>query len=751
MAERRAVVKFEVQGDQAARQALSRMADDTERANKRGEESAKKMGAALGVALAAGATGAALMIKRAIDSADALDNMSQRTGVSVEALSRLEVAAKLSDTSLESLQKAMGRLASQQLEAAKGGKDQLALFKAFGLSIEELDQLSPDQVLKRLSDGFAQMGDGADAASLASKLFGKGLGEELLPFLLQGSERLQEFDDKADALGVTLSGPAAAAAARFNDELDLIKLGIMGVFRSASIDLVPALTELAAKFNDPAFRDGINSIITGATTAVIKLVELTGALGSVTKFAGEELASAFNGPGIQDIVRTEEQLGRVEATLSRLKAGGDVTAAFEVLSPNRVGIDFRDLLSTREDVIAKLEAQKKQLNESLKIGYALDAEDRAAPPPAPKPESQDSDAMKEYLRLLKEQSEAEAAAAAGRIAASAAARERAEAERELQRAMEEQRQASEEFQMSLEDMRAAMAGPVAQAYLDYQREVRRLVDLHERGKVSQEDLTEALELATRAREKNVEAIQAQLTPAQRVLEQIEEEIKLLGMGTLAREKYLARQAMGPKATTEEQAKSDELIIERDQLERTIDALDAVRTAGSDIFMDWASGSKGFWDSIEDGLDNLQQRLLQMVADNLMEKLLGGFGSSETGSAGAGIAGFIGKLFGSEKGNAFTQGSAIEAFSAGGIPDGPRLFPMAQGRWGVMNEGLDKEAILPLKRGADGRLGVHASGGGQAAPLTIQFNMPGRYDQRTQSQIAADVYREQRRAIGRGNA
>ena len=57
--------------------------------------------------LGAVATGFASLMKNAIDTADEFANMSKRTGVSAESLSRLAYAAKLSDTSNETLQKSL--------------------------------------------------------------------------------------------------------------------------------------------------------------------------------------------------------------------------------------------------------------------------------------------------------------------------------------------------------------------------------------------------------------------------------------------------------------------------------------------------------------------------------------------------------------------------------------------------------------------------------------------------------------------
>ena len=56
-----------------------------------------------------------------------------------------------------------------------------------------------------------------------------------------------------------------------------------------------------------------------------------------------------------------------------------------------------------------------------------------------------------------------------------------------------------------------------------------------------------------------------------------------------------------------------------------------------------------------------------------------------------------------KGGGFAQGRVMP-FATGGIVSGATLFPMRGGRTGLMGE-AGPEAIMPLARGADGRLGL----------------------------------------------
>lgn len=95
-----------------------------------------------------------------------------------------------------------------------------------------------------------------------------------------------------------------------------------------------------------------------------------------------------------------------------------------------------------------------------------------------------------------------------------------------------------------------------------------------------------------------------------------------------------------------------------------------------------------------------------------------------------------------KGGSFTQGR-VTAFANGGVVDGPTMFPM-RGGMGLMGE-AGPEAIMPLTRGADGRLGVQAQGGGGASQVVVNITTPDVEGfRRSQSQIAGQMSR----ALGR---
>ncbi|MCX7645472.1 MAG: phage tail tape measure protein [Rhodobacteraceae bacterium] len=109
----------------------------------------------------------------------------------------------------------------------------------------------------------------------------------------------------------------------------------------------------------------------------------------------------------------------------------------------------------------------------------------------------------------------------------------------------------------------------------------------------------------------------------------------------------------------------------------------------------------------------------------------------------GIENFVGGLLPFAKGGAFTQGRVVP-FARGGIVSAPTMFPMRGGR-GLMGE-AGPEAIMPLARGADGRLGVEMQGGGRPVSVVMNISTPDVEGfRRSQGQIAAQVTR----ALGRG--
>lgn len=118
-----------------------------------------------------------------------------------------------------------------------------------------------------------------------------------------------------------------------------------------------------------------------------------------------------------------------------------------------------------------------------------------------------------------------------------------------------------------------------------------------------------------------------------------------------------------------------------------------------------------------------------------------------GALADGMNGLLSGLLPFQAGGVFSQGR-VTPFARGGVVQGPVMFPM-RGGTGLMGE-AGPEAILPLTRGADGRLGVAAQGAatGRGGPVQVVMHITtpdAESFRRSKSQIAAEMGR----ALSRG--
>lgn len=197
------------------------------------------------------AAGLGKMIGEAIDTADKLDNMSKRTGMAVESLSKLSYVAKLSDTSMETLQKSMKFLNTSLYDISTGNKTAIDKFKEFGIEVTNADGTvkNAEQSLLATAEAYSKLENDAAKTALATTIFGKA-GQDLMPMLEEGAGGIKRLMEEAEKLGLVISTPMAAAAARFNDQLDKMKAFSQGVAIAMLDDLVPALDAFSNSVED---------------------------------------------------------------------------------------------------------------------------------------------------------------------------------------------------------------------------------------------------------------------------------------------------------------------------------------------------------------------------------------------------------------------------------------------------------------------------------------------------------------------
>ena len=100
----------------------------------------------------------------------------------------------------------------------------------------------------------------------------------------------------------------------------------------------------------------------------------------------------------------------------------------------------------------------------------------------------------------------------------------------------------------------------------------------------------------------------------------------------------------------------------------------------------------------DFFKDILQGFAQLAAAAAIQKVMKMIGGN------SGFSSFMDAIMGkAEMGNAYDRGTLVP-FAQGGVVNGPTTFPMSGGRMGLMGE-AGAEAIMPLRRGKDGKLGV----------------------------------------------
>ena len=610
-------------------------------------------------------------VKQGIDAADAMGKAAMRTGVAAQALLGMQNAAALADVSNEQLIKGLTKLNVNLVSAAEGNDELNKRFEQLGITIKAQDGTlkSTEQIFREISDRFADMPDGAQKAAAAVSLFGKS-GVELITLLNSGAASFDEFNYK-------LSDEFAARSEYFNDSITKMGFKTQGFQMQLMDALLPALQSILDEFSN-----------------LFNTEQDWTALFDVIIFGMRSIAT---------VIFATVKL--VDVLVKSLVAAVDV--AYKLFIERDIGAAFRAVQSRFTDVVA----QARQ--DFAAIGRMWT--DAPAQPGRARTRGFE-------MRDLGAERESDAAA---KKAAS-------EAERLAQKRNDIGQKAlslQEQLRRKLEDVNAAYAGvganPIEQLLLDRAdavRENNRQVD----------DMTK--QVVGLVREITAAGGQIDVSPFRTLIDQISEanvaladkelEDGIREIGKAAAEAALAElefvDALEAQGTALDGARdgidgylesigtlSENISgVTQNALKGLEDAIVSLTTTGKFSFRDFAL-------SVVNDLTRMATRMLIIapILQFIKGLLSPGPGALEGVNAlKTAIPGFA--L--SANGNVFGQ-NGIQKFARGGIVNRPTMFPFANGI-GLMGE-AGPEAIMPLKRGSDGKLGV-AGGGGTSVVVNV---------------------------------
>jgi hypothetical protein len=180
--------------------------------------------------------GLGALVGRTIELGDSMNDMSQRTGVSVESLARFRKAAATSGTDIDAVAKSLVKLSKGLYETAQTGKGPASeALQTLGISATDAagKLKTADQVTLEIANKFKTMPDGIEKTALAMQLFGKS-GADMIPMLNEGGKAIE-------SLSVKMTAAFAKKADEYNDKLAMLGGKVGGLAAGLTVALLPAL------------------------------------------------------------------------------------------------------------------------------------------------------------------------------------------------------------------------------------------------------------------------------------------------------------------------------------------------------------------------------------------------------------------------------------------------------------------------------------------------------------------------------
>lgn len=315
----------------------------------------------------------AASVKSFSRTGDSLHKMSGRTGVSTEALSELGFAAEQSGANLESLEAGLRKMQKTVGDAADGTTTAVDALAKLGLAVEGLANLSPEQQFKLIADRLSRIEDPTLRAAAAMEVFGKS-GTQLLPLVQNGAAGIEELQQQARSLGLTVSTEAAGDAAVLNDTLNILWRVLKQCAFVIGSALAPDVIELAGAITKAVvivanwIKQNRELVVWAAKIAVG--VVAAGLAFVVAGYAVLAIAAAIGGLAVI-VSGVGIAFGVVTSILSAILSPiGLVVAAIAVL-----GASIFDLSDYGDKALAWLSDRFKSLKESVTrvMGGIVDA------------------------------------------------------------------------------------------------------------------------------------------------------------------------------------------------------------------------------------------------------------------------------------------------------------------------------------------------------------------------------------------
>lgn len=243
---------------------------------------------ALGATAAVGTAVAALGAKfvsgagEVAEYGDSIDKMSQKVGLSTDAYQEWDYVLKISGTEMANMTTGLKTLTNKLDDAKSGSSTAQETFARLGLSMDELANMSREEVFSATITAFQGMEDSAERAALANDLFGRS-GQELAPLFNTTTAETEALKQQVRDLGGVMSEDAVKASAAYQDQLTALQTAFQGLTRNMMADFLPSLTQVMQGLTDifagdtetglGKVKEGITTLAQGLLSALPQIVQ----------------------------------------------------------------------------------------------------------------------------------------------------------------------------------------------------------------------------------------------------------------------------------------------------------------------------------------------------------------------------------------------------------------------------------------------------------------------------------------------
>ena len=231
----------------------------------------KNMGAIKGMLAGVAGIAGVQGITNAIGDAEKLQKLSIRLNAPVEELSKLGFAANQSGTSIDSLGQALFRMNRRIGNAATGGGPAARALQYMGLSAKRIVDMPIDQKFMLIVDALGKVEDEAIRNQMGFELLGDNF-RDIQPLIAQGTDKIREYMDEAERLGIVVTAEQAAKAAALTDKWNQMYFVIKDIALEIGTALAPALISIM---------DLMKQFLPTITNTLVPVLQM---IGSVTGF-----------------------------------------------------------------------------------------------------------------------------------------------------------------------------------------------------------------------------------------------------------------------------------------------------------------------------------------------------------------------------------------------------------------------------------------------------------------------------------